>query len=318
MSISENLAVVDHHLTDQQLAEFHEKGFIGPITVYREDEMENRWNSIRRSLLDRSLAVYPADSYGGNTNISNYDRHLDIDLLSEHVMNPRIVHPVTSILGPDVLCWRTEFFPKYPGDEGTDWHQADTFANASGRPQLVWGADRDKSAHGGTLTVWTAFTDATIETGCLQLIPGTHREMNYDETKGMQYQPEGVNKKEKDGISRGFFGYDYRELQKDPNWKPDESKAFPVVMKRGQSLIFWSTLMHASLPNVTESDYRMGFATRYVPPSVKVYPDTELVEEYGGAVPLENWSAVLVAGVDRAGINRIVAENRRGYPLSAR
>jgi non-heme Fe2+,alpha-ketoglutarate-dependent halogenase len=140
--------------------------------------------------------------------------------------------------------------------------------------------------------------------------------MNYDESKGMAYRPEDVNKIEKDGLKRGFFGYDYRELQKDPNWKPDESKAFPVVMKRGQSLIFWSTLMHASLPNITENDYRMGFATRCVPPTVKVYPDTELVEEYGGAVPLDNWAAVLVSGDDESGINRLATANRRGCPFA--
>lgn len=311
-------AAATYALDAEQLAKFDRDGFIGPITIYSPEEMADRWLEIRTGVLDRSLAVYPADSYGGNTNISNYDRHLDIDLLSEHVLNPRIVGPVTSILGPDVLCWRTEFFPKYPGDEGTDWHQADTFANASGRPQLVWGEDRNKSAHGGTLTVWTAFTDSTLENGCLQLIPGTHREMNYDETKGMRYRPEVVNSVEKDGVNRGFFGYDYRELQKDPNWKPDESQAFPVVMKAGQSLFFWSTLMHASLPNITENDYRMGFATRYVPPGVKVYPDTELVEEYGGAVPLENWSAVLVAGQDDSGRNRLATESRRGYRFSPR
>jgi len=27
---------------------------------------------------------------------------------------------------------------KYPGDEGTEWHQADTFGHASGAPQIVW------------------------------------------------------------------------------------------------------------------------------------------------------------------------------------
>lgn len=307
---------MDFHLTEDQLATFHEQGFIGPIDVYSEDEMADRWKEIRRQLTDRSLAVYPNDSYGGNTNISNYDRHLDVDLLSEHIINPRIVHPVASILGPDVLCWRTEFFPKYPGDEGTDWHQADTFANASGRPQLVWGEDRDRSAHGGTITVWTAFTDATIENGCLQLIPGTHREMNYDESKGMSYRPETVNQVEKEGVNRGFFGYDYRELQKDPDWRPDESAAYPVVMKKGQALIFWSTLMHASLPNVTENDYRMGFAARYVPPGVKIYPDTELVEEYGGAVPLDNWAAVVCAGGDDSGLNRLTKTSRRGFPFT--
>ena len=306
------------HMTPEELAQFERDGFCGPFTVYEADDMVDRWKSIRKALVDREYAAYPAEAFGQVTNIANYDRHLDVDLLSEHIMHPAIVDRVSSLIRPGALCWRTEFFPKYPGDEGTDWHQADTFANASGRPQIAWGDDRDKSAHGGTITVWTAFTDATIETGCLQFIPGTHRTMNYDESKGMTYKPAVVNRQTKDDISRGFFGYDYRELQKDPDWKPDESLARPMVMRRGEAILFWSTLMHASLPNIAERDYRMGFAARYVPPTVKVYPDTEWVEEYGGRIPLDNYAAVLVAGEDTAGHNKLATANRRGLPFVVR
>ena len=149
----------------------------------------------------------------GATNIANYDRHLDVDLLADHICNRRIVERLTSILGPDVLCWRTEFFPKYPGDEGTDWHQADTFANASGKPQILWPGESEARFGAGTITVWTAFTDSTRENGCLLLMPGTHHEMKFDESKRMSYDPSSINQTDKDGIRRGFFGYDYRQLQ---------------------------------------------------------------------------------------------------------
>lgn len=299
-----------HRLTNEELDAFVKNGFIGPITLYDPEEMEALWNSVRRQLPDRSKAIYPTDAIGGVTNISNYDRHLDISLLGEHICRPEIVDRVVSILGEDVLCWRTEFFPKYPGDEGTDWHQADTFANASGRPQILWPGESRENFTGGTITVWTAFTDATKENGCLQLMPGTHRRMNYDETKGMRFDPDLINKQEKEGQRRGFFGYDYRQLQIDPTWTPDETQAYPVVMKRGQCLIFWSTLMHASLPNVTKKDYRMGFVARYVPTSVHIYPDTEFVEEYGGAIPLTNYKAVLVSGADKHNISRVMEARR--------
>ena len=121
---------------------------------------------------------------------------------------------------------------------GTDWHQADTFAHASGAPQIVWPGG---SGFGGAITVWTALTDVTEENGCLRFIPGTHEEMFYDESKEMNYTPEMVNALEKDGIKRGFFGYDYRNLQKDANFVPDESKAVSIEMKAGQSVMFWST-----------------------------------------------------------------------------
>jgi non-heme Fe2+,alpha-ketoglutarate-dependent halogenase len=306
-------------LSPEELESFYRNGFIGPITIYEPDEMEDMWKRIRRATLDRSHAAYPTDALSGATNIANYDRHLDIDELAEHVCNPRIVDRVASILGPDVLCWRTEFFPKYPGDEGTDWHQADTFTNASGKPQILWPGETETEFGKGTITVWTAFTDATRENGCLQIIPGTHHPMNYDETKRMEYDPDVINASEKDGVRRGFFGYDYRQLQIDPNWKPNEEDSFSLVMRRGQCVIFWSTLMHSSLPNVgTGKNYRMGFAARYVPTSVRIYPDTDRVEEYGGSIPLDKYGAVIARGRDNFHHNRIARATLRGKPFPTR
>ena len=297
--------------TPEELADFHKNGYAGPFTLYQPDEMKATWRRQRLLLLDRSKAIYPDDAaVSGATNIANYDRHMDNDFLAEHICRSEIVERVASVLGPNVLCWRTEFFPKYPGDEGTDWHQADTFANASGSPQILWPDDED---FGGTITVWTAFTEANLETACLQFIPGTHQNMFYDETKRMHYDPNKINSMEKEGVRRGFFGYDYRQLQIDPHWKPDESKAVSMVMRPGQFIMFWSTLMHASFPHSGKTDeMRMGFAARYVPAGVKIYPDTDAIEEYGGRVSLENYGAVLVAGKDEFKHNRIATQTTRG------
>jgi non-heme Fe2+,alpha-ketoglutarate-dependent halogenase len=305
-------------LTDEELRCFHENGYLGPFTLYEPEEMQTIWKQIRYELNDRSHAAYALDiGYTGATNIANYDRHLDINLLSEHICRREITHRVRSILGPNLICWRTEFFPKYKGDEGTDWHQADTFANASGTSQILWPEEYNIKAGHGTITVWTAFTNATLKNGCLQFIPGTHKQMFYDESKGMKFDPEKINKLKKGDMTRGFFGYDYRELQIDPNWRPDESKAIQIEMKAGQFIIFWSTLMHASLPNTsTVKDMRMGFATRYVPTKVKVYPDTEFVSEYGGKIPLDKFGCVLVAGKDEYNHNKIITNNLRGMPFS--
>lgn len=306
-------------LSRDELAAFHQRGFFGPFKVYDVDEMRRTWRKERLALMDRSNAVYQEEAaQSGNTNISNYDRHLDNGFLADHICRPEIVDKVASVLGPDVLCWRTEFFPKYPGDEGTDWHQADTFANASGSPQILWtGAN---AVHfGGTLTVWTAFTEANEETGCLQFIPGSHQTMHYDETKKMHYDPDRINREEKGGKKRGFFGYDYRELQIDDGFEPDESAAVSMVMRPGEAIMFWSTLMHASLPHSGRSEeMRLGFAARYVPTSVRVYPDTEEVVEYGGRVSLERFGNVLVSGVNEYSYNRIATETTTGHPFRTR
>lgn len=305
-------------LSEQELAAFHRQGYFGPFKVYEPEEMRAAWRRERLRMLDRSHAVYGDEqSLSGNTNIANYDRHLDMDFLADHICRPQIVDRVAGVLGPDVLCWRTEFFPKYPGDEGTDWHQADTFANASGKPQILW--PEEVKEFGGTITVWTAFTEVTEETAALQFIPGTHQTMFYDETKRMHYDPDSINAAQKGGVRRGFFGYDYRELQKDPDWAPDESKAVSMVMQPGEAILFWSTLMHASWPHLGKtSEPRLGFAARYVPTAVRVYPDTDAIEEYGGRVELDRYGAVLVNGRDEYGHNTLIDRTTRGHRFTHR
>ncbi|MFU4557320.1 chlorinating enzyme [Pseudomonas paraeruginosa] len=310
---------LDFSLSPEELEQFHRDGYIGPFDLYQQDEMAAKLQALRPRLINTRKAIYSQDkAVSGITNLANYDRHLDVDFLAEHITRPEIVDRVASILGRDTLCWRTEFFPKYPGDEGTDWHQADNFSNVAGskHPQIVWPEDAE---FGGTITVWAALTEASVENGCLQFIPGTHRTMNYDESKTMDYQADSINKLEKDGVRRGFFGYDYRQLQKDPNWKPDESNARSMVMRQGQFIIFWSTLMHASHPHsgLTEQ-MRLGFAARYLPTSVRVYPYSNTLQEFGGEASLDKFGCVLVSGEDRFRHNRFVESTCNGYRFPLR
>lgn len=299
-------------LTDEEQEFIDKNGYVGPFTLYEPEEMEQIWNKTRRQVFDRSHAIYEIDMHSGPNNIANYDRHLDIPFLAQHVARPEIVNKLKGILGPDILCWRTEFFPKYGGDEGTDWHQADNFAMASGKPQIIW----PETGFGGTVTVWTAFTEASEKTACLRFQPGTHRKMFYDEMKKMNYNPDLVNTKIKGGVLSGFFGYDYTELLVDPNVRPDDSKAVTIPMKAGQYVIFWSTLAHASLPNTADANVlRLGFASRYVPPYVKIYPDTTVIEEYGASLSLHKYGAVLVAGEDKYGYNPQLKTTTRGHPF---
>ncbi|MGD3108489.1 chlorinating enzyme [Streptomyces sp. YGL11-2] len=306
-------------LSEVELKQFHQDGFIGPFDLYEKDEMEANLQALRPKLLNTKKAIYNQDkAVSGNTNLANYDRHLDVDFLAQHITRPEIVDRVSSILGPDTMCWRSEFFPKYPGDEGTDWHQADNFSNVAGSkyPQILWPEDAE---FGGTITVWTAFTDATVENGCLQFIPGSHTSMNYDESKAMEYDSSAINNVEKDGVRRGFFGYDYRQLQKDPNWKPDESKAASQVMRQGQFIIFWSTLMHASHPhNGLTDQMRLGFAGRYLPTQVRVYPYSEGLEEFGGKASLDKFGNVLVSGQNAYDHNRFVDSTVNGFRFPVR
>jgi non-heme Fe2+,alpha-ketoglutarate-dependent halogenase len=302
----------DYHLTPAELEQFTASGVIGPFTLLSPEEMKSHWKKLRVDLLDRRAVAYPnTDPTSG---VANYDRHLENEFLADLVCRGEIVQRIMSIMGPDLLCWRSEFFPKYPGDPGTDWHQGDIFGGAAGIPQIEW---PNGSLFAGTITAWVALTDADVDMSCMQFIPGSHNQMHYDETRGMHYDPTESYIKEVNGIRRGFYGYDYKQLQVDPDWVPDESKAITVPCKAGQFLLFWSTIVHASNQHsALRKDMRMAFVSRYVPTCVNIYRTARAsdnhVAEHGGVISLENYGAVLVSGRDDHGINKLRSQTMKG------
>ena len=46
------------------------------------------------------------------------DRHLENPRLWEYMNHPAIVERAAQLLGPDLLCWRTQLFYKGPGSPG--------------------------------------------------------------------------------------------------------------------------------------------------------------------------------------------------------
>jgi non-heme Fe2+,alpha-ketoglutarate-dependent halogenase len=272
---------------------FDENGYMGPFTIYPPAEAEAMWTEIRLQLLDKTEAIYPDSRM-------NYDRHQDIKLLSDIVNHPDIVRRVQAVLGPNVLCWRSEWFPKYPGDEATAWHQAESFVAFEGDSKLV-----PTEAHDGSweLTVWFAFTEAKHDTGGLKVIPKTHRKWFFDEKRNITYDPEGAMK----GQGSGFYGYDFEKLKIDPEWKPDEAEAVHFDMEPGQVLIFTSRCLHGSRPNTTKDRTRIGLALRYVPTDVKIYANHDgHFTHFGEVFSLDKYAAMLVGGEDTFGHNRIM------------
>jgi non-haem Fe2+, alpha-ketoglutarate-dependent halogenase len=271
----------------QDKAFFDENGYIGPFSIYEPHATEAMWKKVRIEMLDKSNAIY-------GDNKMNYDRHLDNKILSDIVSHPDIVRRVQAILGPNILCWRTEWFPKYPGAEATAWHQAESFVAFEGDSKLVPTQPHDGSWE---LTVWFAFTEATRETACLKVVPKTHRTWFFDERRQVQYDPHSTS---------GFYGYDFEKLKIDPTWKPDESQALHVEMQAGQVLMFTSRCLHASEPNTSKDKLRMGLAIRYVPTDVRVYPHHDgQFTHFGEVFPLNRYAAMLVAGEDTFGHNTI-------------
>jgi len=112
-----------------------------------------------------------------------------------------------------------------------------------------------------------------------------------------------------------FFGYDYSELQLDPDWDPSAEDYVTMEMKPGQFVIFTAKCVHGSLPNTTDKP-RLGFASRYVVPSVKVYENVRELSEFGDRIDLDYHGCVLVAGEDRYGYNRLHDRNLNGYEFT--
>jgi non-heme Fe2+,alpha-ketoglutarate-dependent halogenase len=286
-------------LSEAELAFFEENGFVGPFDLYSPDEAVRRWN---QAIFEMALSKNkPHDS-----KVLNYDRHLDCNTLSEHVTRPEIVTRLRSLIGEDILCWKTNVFPKAPGDAGTGWHQVETFAAAQvGRvpvPALKY--TEGPALITSELTVWTAFSPAHREHGCLTFIPGTHKKWYYDESRQMTHK---VESKKHD-----FFGYDYSELKIDDNWDPDSQESVKMEMEAGQFVIFLAKCVHGSLAN-TSNQKRVGFASRYVAPSVKVYEDVHQLSEFGENINLDYHGCVLVSGEDRYRHNRLHERSMNGY-----
>src|SRR5947208_10028983 len=91
---------------EQEKQIFDERGFIGPCTLFEPDVMRAWWKEQRIALMDAENQKKACFD-----NPMNYDRHLDIPGLSKLVQEPALVRRFQNLLGPDVLCWRTEFFP---------------------------------------------------------------------------------------------------------------------------------------------------------------------------------------------------------------
>ncbi len=135
-------------------------------------------------------------------------------VMREMVAHPRLASVLSQIIGPNVKCLQSMLFIKPPRYPGQAWHQDEIYIPT-----------RDRSLTGG----WIALDDATIENGCLWVIPGSHK------TGYLWPQREHGNPQEFDwaGESHGF----------------DEQEEVPVEVPAGSVVFFNGYLLHRSLKN---------------------------------------------------------------------
>jgi chlorinating enzyme len=298
-------------LSEAEIRGFWERGFAGPFRLLPAEEMRPVAQRLWR-LWEADSRTYPRNSYkytGSSTKgadaaemdnetyarkgLNARDKHLENDELMSLYAHPAIVERMAQVLGPDLLLWRSQFFPKYPGMGGTGWHQATSYLNETFRTATLKPKNLKKLFQ---LTAWIAVTDSTVKNGCMRFVPGTHRELlpmeveEYDPVKhaGNKYDRFGTK------VMRPALG----ELEK---------RAVNFPMKAGEFVIFSERTMHGALPNVTTDDARLGMSARYIVPDVQIHNPWILGE--GGLsiaylqiknLNLDRWRIVQLRG-DRKG-----------------
>jgi hypothetical protein len=134
------------------------------------------------------------------------------EITSNPIQHIRIKPPAPSLRAGEVRAHVTK----------TDWHQ----------DRGVGLAEADGT---NMITVWIAMTDATVENGCLQVIPGAR-------TRMLPHCP-----KTQTAIADGFL---------------DPAQARPLPVKAGGIILLHPLTPHASLPNGTHA-FRWSFDLRY-------------------------------------------------------
>src|SRR5688572_11603915 len=97
------------------LSDYRRHGFHAPVRVFpAEEALEYR----RRLEAHEALAGAPLQ---GKWRVKT---HLLFTWADELVHHPAILDAVADIIGPDILCWNSNFFIKEPGSAGfVSWHQ---------------------------------------------------------------------------------------------------------------------------------------------------------------------------------------------------
>ena len=175
--------------------------------------------------------------------------HLGFMWLWKLAHHPKILDAVEDLIGPNILLYLSTLWFKNAGDgKRVSWHQDSAYYGLE--PHDV-------------VTLWLGFTDSNAENGCVQIIPGTHKEPDYVHVE--TYAEDNL-------LARGQTIEDI-----------DESKAVKLELKAGQFSLHHERLVHGSAPNLS-NDRRLGMSFTYLPTYVRCN--------------LANRTAVLCRGVD--------------------
>jgi phytanoyl-CoA hydroxylase len=144
--------------------------------------------------------------------------------------NGPVVDVLRALIGPDIKAMQSMLFVKAAGKPGQAWHQDENYIPT--RDRSLWG-------------VWIALDEATVDNGCLWVLPGSHRDGVLWPTR-----PHGSSDFDESWEAYGF---------------PDhERAAVPVELAPGDAVVFHGYLLHRSLPNRRQTGFRRAVANHYM------------------------------------------------------
>ena len=220
-------AAFELDLTPEQVASFHERGFLAVGRITTDAELE--WLA---EIYDRLFRERDSGVPGGYFDLSRpYDSD-GPDLLPQ-VLRPELRHPE---------LYETTFFRSARRVAarllGTDEGELEAWGHLIQKPariggELPWHQDEaywDPRLEYAAVGVWMPLDPASIESGCMEFIPGSHRgEVRPHRHIGDDPAVHGLRT---DGV--------------------DDSRAVAVPVPAGSATIHHCRVLHRSQPNTTD------------------------------------------------------------------
>ncbi|HVO20198.1 MAG TPA: phytanoyl-CoA dioxygenase family protein [Anaeromyxobacter sp.] len=193
-------------------------------------------------------------------------------LIRGYMAHPRVTTVLERLVSPNVKCMQSMLFVKGPGKPGQSWHQDEYYIPT-----------RDRSLTGA----WIALEDATVENGCLWVVPGSHRE----------------------GFIRRrtrYAGQEYADVDTCDLAPFTERDQAPVPVAAGGAVFFNGYLLHSSLRNRSRDSFRMALVFHYMS------AESMLPWDNDGRLPATEdlRDVVLVAGADPYAYKGLVSVTR--------
>lgn len=247
--------------------QYQRDGFIILKNVVPGDTLDEMCTEAKNICEGKRGTVAGVDALAGlspdeimNQVISIHFPHKISPFLNKLLYEEKIVDALTGLVGANVKCMQSMFFVKHAGRPGQAWHQDEAFIPT-----------RDRSL----IAAWIAVDNATVDNGCLWVIPGSHR-------AGVLWQSRPHNDPRFDHTEE-CFGFPF-----------DEEAAIPVELEAGSVLLFNGYLLHRSLKNVCAEGYRRSYVNHYMSAE-------SLLPWTGGCLPypIDDYrDVVMVAGED--------------------